>query len=196
MKARAPLVALPFLALAACGGGESVRAKEAEVQRQAAVLTGWERMFGSPETTIASANQFGFRAPALEGTVGAYKTQGSEIFISSTAVAAPNKASFAATGVNADALDAISFTLLLQDPTNEAPAKQRFSTVIRDFLFQAKAPGAEAIAAAVTAGRPARGTIPGADWALTRSMQEGVPVATRLTVTFTRPDTKSATSSS
>jgi hypothetical protein len=193
MRAALPLLLLT--GLAACGG-ESVRAKEAEVQQKAAALTGWGRMFGSPETTIASANQFGFRAPALAGEPGKYVTQGSEIFISSTAVAAPNKARFAAAGVNADALDAISFTLLLQDPANVATAKQRFSTMIRDFLFQAKAPGAEAIAKAVDAGQPAQGTLPGADWALTRSTQEGVPQATLLTVTFTRPDTKSATSSS
>jgi hypothetical protein len=193
---RALCLLLLGLGLAACGGGESVRAKEATVQQKAAGLTGWDRLFGSPETTIASANQFGFRAPALEGEPGAYTTEGSEIFISSTAVAAPNKASFSATGVHADALTAIRFGLLIQDPSHAEPAKQRFATVIRDFLFQAKAPGAEAIAAAVAAEQPARGGLPGGSWTLSREPYSPVENGRRLLVTFTRADSRSATSSS
>ena len=204
MRADAPLLLAPLLALVACGGGAPAGggqvtgqlADEAAAQERIAALSGWDRLFGAPAATIGAANQFGFRAPDYAGSPGAYKAVGSDIFVGRTTVSDVNKASFAAAGALADRIDTLTLGLLIQDPQDAATAKQRFAALIRDFLFQAKAPGADVIAAAVEAEAPAKGALPGVTWTLARQPYPRVADGRRLIVTFTRAETKSATSSS
>jgi hypothetical protein len=188
---------LLLLSAAACSPEpvvQSQRAQEAEVQTAAAAMTGWQRVWNSPETTIASANQFGFRAPAYGEQPDAPASLGSPITLSRTiGTPRPNLANFAASGSTAERIDSLRFTLGVTDAAEGDRAAERFGTLIRDFLFQSKADGADAVQAAIKAGAPATGTLPGAAWALTPAPG---PAGTRtITVTFTRPDAKSGTSS-
>jgi hypothetical protein len=195
MRAALPLVALATLA--ACQA-ESALQREEKVQAAAATLSGWDRLFGSPGTTIPSANQFGFRAGDYAAAPdGGYRSgSAAPIMMSSSAAKAPNSAGFAATGATAQAIDVIALHLDITDPRDADTAKGRFSTLIRDFLFQAKADGFVPVGSAIAAERPAEGRIDGAAWRLTRDALPAGGETRRLTVTFTRPDTKSATSSS
>jgi hypothetical protein len=181
---RAALLLSCAALLAGCNGGSAqptVLTQEAATQKAAAELKGWDRLFGSPETTIAAVNQYGFRATPFDGA-----STGAPIFMSNSAAKAPNQASFAASGPGKDRIGTLSFTLGLSDAEHAATAKDRFATVIRDFLFSAKAPGAEEIGKAVRAETAAQGTLPGAAYAV------AVEPKHQITVTFTRPDTKSA----
>jgi hypothetical protein len=198
MRAPVALLLIGCAALGACkpdSTPKSVLAEEAVAQEAAAAMTGWDRLFNSPATTIPAVNQFGFKATAYAASTGGAEAKGEDIALS-TVGDAPNKASFAATGKDVAKIDKLIFALAITDPANAANAKTRLETVIRDFMFSAKAEGAQAIEAAIDAEKPAEGTLPGASYAVTVQPISGATDNRVLTVTFTRPDTTSATSSS
>ena len=182
--------------LSACSA-ESALKREEKVQAKAAAMTGWDRLFASPATTIPAVNQFGFRASDYAAKGSAFGSEAAApIMMSSSFAKVPNAATFTATGNSAEAIDTIAFRLDITDPEAADVARERFTTTIRDFLFSAKADGFIPVGQAIATETPATGVLPGAAWRLTRETLSGGTDNRRLTVTFTRPDPKSATSSS
>ncbi|MGK6318262.1 hypothetical protein [Sphingomonas sp. DT-204] len=175
---------------------KSVHAQEAEVQKAAARMKGWDRLFGSPATTIPAVNQFGFHAPDYAATSGEAESKGNEIVLSNSYAKAPNKAQFVASGKDAAAIDQLAFALKITDPESAKAAKERFGKLIRDFMFSARAEGAEAVQKAIDAEKPADGELSGVAYALKVEPLDGAKDNRVITVTFTHPDTKSATSKS
>ncbi|HWK34731.1 hypothetical protein [Sphingomonas sp.] len=199
MRTAAALLLIGSATLGACKPApvtESVLANEAAEQKAAAALTGWDRLFNAPRTTIPAVNQYGFQAGDYAGLPGGAESKGRSITISSSLAKAPNHADFAATGRDAAAIDTLAFAASITDPDNAATAKTRFGTLIRDFLFSAKADGAETIQQAIDAEQDAQGTLPGAAWTLKVQPIDGAANNRVITVTFTRPDIQSATSKS
>jgi hypothetical protein len=183
-------LALPLAAAALVAGcnsepaGPTVREQEEERARTAATLRGFDRAFGVPAETIAFANQFGFRAGDYAADGDSYLSRGNPIMLSWSGAERPNTGNFEAAGTSADRLERIAFTLSLTDAANAETARERFTTVIRDFLGRYQIDDEGALDA-IAAERDADGMVAGTPMSIATASGEGD--ARTITVTFTRP---------
>lgn len=162
----------------------TVREQEEERARTAATLRGFDRAFGVPAETVSFANQFGFRASPYAADGDSYLARGNPVMLSWSGAERPNMGNFEAAGTTADRLDRIVFTLSLTDLANADTAKERFTTVIRDFLAKYQIDDQNALDA-ITSEQDADGMIAGTPMSVATASGEGD--ARTITVTFTRP---------
>lgn len=187
MRAPLSLSLAAAVLLAGCNSepaGPTIREQEEERTRTAATLQGFDRAFGVPAETIGFANQFGFRAGEYAADGDSYLARGNPIMLSWSGAERPNTGNFEVAGATADRLERIVFTLSLTDAANADTAKERFTTVIRDFLSKYQIDDEGALDA-IASEQDADGIVAGTPMSIANASGEG-DVRT-ITVTFTRP---------
>ncbi|MEG3164877.1 DUF6030 family protein [Sphingomonas sp. PB2P19] len=171
--------------LAGCGKpAPTVRETEATKVAAVSTLTGWDRVFASPQEVIGAINQagLGIDMPAAAD----YALSGHERMISNSSAAVPNTINATVKGAEPARIDTITYSLSLTDPVDAKTARRRFAQTIGDFLTRFKLPGFAALLDAARDGQPFAQTVAGAPASVVVvPPANGAPE--RIDVTFTRP---------
>ena len=180
------VVALTMVAmLAGCGKpAPTVQQRESTQIAQVSTLTGWQRVFASPQETIGAINQagLGLDMPAAAD----YALTGHARMISNSSAPAPNTVNATVKGADAAQIDTITYALTLSDPVDAKTARIRFAQMIGDFLTRFKLPGFAALLDATRDGQPFAKTVAGAPASVVVvPAANGAPA--RIDVTFIRP---------
>ncbi len=146
--------------LAGCGKpAPSVREQEAAQTASVATLSGWDRLFASPQETIGAINQAGF-------AVGDYTTKpvgivpldfvatGQPRMFSNSNAAKPNTVTVVVGAKLATAVDTVAYTLTLTDPVDATTARMRLAQTVGEFLGRFKIKASPDLLRAIRLGQP------------------------------------------
>lgn len=141
--------------LAGCGKpAPSVREQEAAQAASVATLSGWDRLFASPQETIGAINQAGFALGDYATKDGGFTATGQPRMFSNSNAAKPNTTSVAVTGKTAAAIDTVTYALTLTDPVDATTARMRLAQTVGEFLGRFKIKASPDLLRAIRLGKP------------------------------------------
>jgi hypothetical protein len=184
---RAAVALILTATLAGCGKpAPSVREQEAAKVASVSKLSGWDRLFASPQETIGAINQAGFALGAYAGDGEGFAASGQPRMYSNSNAKLPNRGAVTVAGT-ANAIDTVTYALSLTDPADATTARMRLAQTVGEFLGRFKIKADPALLKAIRLGTPL-------DKAPVRVVPStGAPA--RIDVTFTRsPATSPANS--
>ncbi|MGN5374960.1 hypothetical protein [Sphingomonas hankookensis] len=180
---RAVLLAL-VATLAGCGQDAADKAAEKPRATPTPFVTGgWATVLGDAPRTIELLNGMGFRLSSYAPAGGAFVATAQPTPMADPSVRPVNTAGLTLTG-DALRIRELRFTLDIVNLDSSPFAKEQFARWVDRPLASMDLPGRDQVRRGITTESPARGTLPGADYQITREPIDG---GRRLVVTFTRP---------
>ncbi len=178
---RAAIALILVAMLAGCGKpAPSVREQEAAQVASVSKLSGWDRLFASPQETIGAINQAGFALGAYAAQAERFTATGQPRMYSNSNAKMPNTVSVMVAGTS-DAIDSVTYALALTDDADSTTARMRLAQTVGEFLGRFKVKADPKLLKAIRLGTPL--DQPPARVALVAATN-GAPA--RIDVTFTR----------
>ncbi len=182
MRKAAVLLAL-VATLAGCGR-PSGEAEKPRPTPSPFITGGWATVFGDAPKTIELLNSMGFRLSDYTATpAGGQVAEALPTPMSDPSVKPVNTAHLRVNG-DAQRIERLVFTLDIVNLNASPFAKEQFARWIDRPLASLNLPGRDEVRRGVMTESPAKGTLPGAEYQITREKIDG---GRRLVVTFTRP---------
>ena len=179
MRAATALILVAMLA--GCGKpAPSVREQEAAQVASVSKLSGWDRLFASPQETIGAINQAGFGLGTYAAQGDGYAATGQPRMYSNSNAKAPNMVRARVAGT-ADSIETVTYALALTDEADATTARMRLAQTVGEFLGRFKVKADPKLLKAIRLGTPL--DQPPARVALVAATN-GAPA--RIDVTFTR----------
>jgi len=170
--------------LAGCGQPSADKAAEKPHATPTPFVTGgWATVLGDAPKTIELLNGMGFRLSAYAPDGGAFVAKAQPTPMADPSITPVNTAHLTVTG-DALRIGELRFALDIVNLDSSPFAKEQFARWIDRPLASMDLPGREAVKRGIMTESPTKGTLPGADYQITREPIDG---GRRLVVTFTRP---------
>ncbi|MDJ0276526.1 hypothetical protein QLH51_06935 [Sphingomonas sp. 2R-10] len=181
---RAAVLLALVATLAGCGQPAADKAADKPRATPTPFVTGgWATVLGDAPRTIELLNGMGFRLSAYTPKGGAFVATAQPTPMGDPSVKPVNTANLTATG-DAQRIGELRFTLDIVNLDSSPFAKDQFIRWVNRPLASMALPGQDVVEKAIRTESPASGTLPGADYKITREPIDG---GRRLVVTFTRP---------
>jgi len=178
---RAAIAFILVATLAGCGKpAPSVHEQEAAQVASVSKLSGWDRLFASPQETIGAINQAGFALGAYAAQGERFVSSGQPRMYSNSNAKVPNTVRVDVVGT-ADTIDTVTYALALTDDGDATTARMRLAQTVGEFLGRFKVKADPKLLKAVRLGTPL--SQPPATVAVVPAAN-GAPA--RIDVTFTR----------
>lgn len=185
-------VLLALVAMLAGCGQSDAPAERPRATPTALISGGWQTALGDAPATIQLLNGMGFRmsdyAPSAAGPHGA---EAMPTPMADPSVKPTNTAHLTVTG-DAQRIDRMEFSLDIVNLDSSPFSKQQFALWVDRPLNEMRLPGRDVVKRGIMTESPASGTLPGADYSVTRTPIDG---GRRVVVTFTRPASQAGSSS-
>jgi hypothetical protein len=175
---RAAVALIAVVTLASCGKpAPSVHEQEAASVASVSKLSGWDRLFASPQETVGAINQAGFALGAYAAQGEGFAASGQPRMYSNSNAKQPNTVSVVVAGT-ANAIETVTYALSLTDAADATTARMRLAQTVGEFLGRFKIKADPKLLKAIRLGTPL-------DQAPVHVVPNGAPA--RIDVTFTRP---------
>lgn len=172
--------------LAGCGQPAADKAADRPRATPTPFVTGgWATVFGDAPKTIDLLNGMGFRLSPYAAAKGGMQATAQPTPMADPSIKPVNTANLTVTG-DAQRIEKLAFSLDIVNLDSSPFAKEQFARWVDRPLASLGLPGRDEVKRGIMTESPAKGSVPGADYVITRTPIDG---GRRLIVTFTRPAT-------